>query len=220
MYIAVPSLIILKPLSSNKIIFFDFSRIICKKRFYLTIELSHFLFLLHLYNTKKTIDNLGLSVNEFKDFYLNNCYNENMFKSDGSINPKYNSKKNTGLIAIIFEDHWNDLPAEIKNSIIKYKPNAEKEIKKRLQKAIQNAIQSGFTTFISGMARGIDMWAAEIVIEERKRNPNIKLICTPPFEGFENSWCFLDKSKYHKILKKADYTKFICEHYSKNCFQI
>lgn len=78
----------------------------------------------------KTINNLGLSVNEFKDFYLNNSYNENMFKSDGSINPKYNSKKNTGLIAIIFEDHWDNLPTEIKNSIIKYKPNAEKEIKK------------------------------------------------------------------------------------------
>ena len=78
----------------------------------------------------KTIDNLGLSVNEFKDFYLNNSYNENMFKPDGSINPKYNSKKNTGLIAIIFEDHWDNLPTEIKNSIIKYKPNAEKEIKK------------------------------------------------------------------------------------------
>ena len=78
----------------------------------------------------KTIDNLGLSVNEFKDFYLNNSYNENMFKPDGSINPKYNSKKNTGLIAMIFEDHWDNLPTEIKNSIIKYKPNAEKEIKK------------------------------------------------------------------------------------------
>ena len=83
-----------------------------------------------IYMCNKTIDNLGLSVNEFKDFYLNNSYNENMFKPDGSINPKYNSKKNTGLIAIIFEDHWDDLPAEIKTSIIKYKPNAEKEIKK------------------------------------------------------------------------------------------
>lgn len=83
-----------------------------------------------IYMCNKTIDNLGLSVNEFKDFYLNNSYNENMFKPDGSINPKYNSKKNTGLIAIIFEDHWDDLPTEIKNSIIKYKPNAEKEIKK------------------------------------------------------------------------------------------
>jgi len=55
-----------------------------------------------IYMCNKTIDNLGLSINEFKDFYLNNSYNENMFKSDGSINPKYNTKKNTGLTAIIF----------------------------------------------------------------------------------------------------------------------
>lgn len=78
----------------------------------------------------KTINNLKLSLNEFKEFYLKNNYDENMFKSDGSINPNYNSKKNTGLIAKIFEDHWDNIPSDIKKSIYKYKPNAEKEIKK------------------------------------------------------------------------------------------
>ena len=78
----------------------------------------------------KVIDNLNLSLDDFKKLYLNNNYNENMFKSDGSINPNYNSKKNTGLIAQIFEDHWDKLPSNIKNSILKYKPNADKEIKK------------------------------------------------------------------------------------------
>ena len=78
----------------------------------------------------KVINNLNLSLDDFKKLYLNNNYNENMFKSDGSINPNYNSKKNTGLIAQIFEDHWDKLPSNIKNSILKYKPNADKEIKK------------------------------------------------------------------------------------------
>ena len=41
----------------------------------------------------KVIDNLNLSLDDFKKLYLNNNYNENMFKSDGSINPNYNSKK-------------------------------------------------------------------------------------------------------------------------------
>ncbi len=36
----------------------------------------------------KTINNLKLTLDEFKDFYLNHNYNENMFKSDGSINHK------------------------------------------------------------------------------------------------------------------------------------
>ena len=78
----------------------------------------------------KIINNLEFDINEFKEFYLKNNYNENMFKSDGSINPEYNSKKNTGLIAKIFEDHWDNIPADIKASILKYKPNADKEIKK------------------------------------------------------------------------------------------
>lgn len=53
----------------------------------------------------KVIDNLNLSLDEFKNLYLNNNYDENMFNSDRSINPKYNSKRNTGLIAQIFEGH-------------------------------------------------------------------------------------------------------------------
>lgn len=39
-------------------------------------------------------------------------------------------KKNTGLIAQIFEDHWDNIPSDIKNYIYKYKPNADKEINK------------------------------------------------------------------------------------------
>lgn len=79
---------------------------------------------------KKTINNLELNVNEFKEFYLKNSYDENMFKKDGSINPEYNSKKKTGVIAQIFEDHWFNLNSHTKQSILKYKPNAEKEINK------------------------------------------------------------------------------------------
>ncbi len=97
---------------------------------------------------------------------------------------------------------------------------SEKEAKNRLRLAIQKAIDDGYTTFISGMARGIDMWAAEIVIEERKKNDEIKLICASPYEGFEKSWNFIEKHRYKTILKRADYVKYVCEHYSRQCFQI
>ena len=97
---------------------------------------------------------------------------------------------------------------------------SEIEVKERLQTAIRKTIQDGFTTFISGMARGVDMWAAEIVIEERKKNSNIKLICASPYKGFEKSWSIIEKHRYNTILKKADYIKYVCEHYSRQCFQI
>ena len=96
----------------------------------------------------------------------------------------------------------------------------EKEVKNRLKKAIQEAVNNGYTTFISGMARGVDMWAAELVLEERKSNGDIKLICASPYEGFEKSWSFAEKHRYNSIMKKADYIKYVCEHYSRQCSQI
>ena len=96
----------------------------------------------------------------------------------------------------------------------------EKEVKNRLRDAIRTAIAEGCTTFISGMARGVDMWAAEIVIEERKKNDNIKLICASPYEGFEKTWNLRKRYRYKTILKKADYVQYICDNYSRQCFQI
>ena len=96
----------------------------------------------------------------------------------------------------------------------------ENEVKNRLRKAIRQSIDDGFTTFISGMARGVDMWAAEIVLEEREKNDNIKLICASPFEGFEKSWTYIEKQRDEDILQNADYIKYICSHYSRQCFQI
>ena len=42
---------------------------------------------------------------------------------------------------------------------------SEARAKALLKSAIQQAISERYVTFLSGMARGIDLWAAEIVIE-------------------------------------------------------
>lgn len=96
----------------------------------------------------------------------------------------------------------------------------EREVKERLRKAIREAINDGFITFITGMARGVDMWAGEIVLEERKNDNRIKLICASPFKDFEKSWDIVEKNRYNKIMEQADYVKFVCDHYSRSCFQI
>ena len=89
-----------------------------------------------------------------------------------------------------------------------------------LDKAISEAIRAGYSTFISGMARGVDIWAAEIVLKYRDAGAPIKLICASPFEGFETSWKAEWQNRYKAIMKKADLRRFICEKYSKACFQI
>ena len=96
----------------------------------------------------------------------------------------------------------------------------DSEIIKALEKAISKAVADGFTTFISGMARGVDIWAAEIVLKLRKKNKQIHLICASPYEGFETRWSADWQKRYRKIMKMADYVKFVSPSYSPACFQI
>lgn len=63
---------------------------------------------------------------------------------------------------------------------------SEKEINADLESAIQQAITDGYTTFITGTAYGVDIWAGQIVVRLRKRNPALHLIAAIPFQGFED----------------------------------
>lgn len=62
--------------------------------------------------------------------------------------------------------------------------------------------------------------AAEIVLKLRKKNKQIHLICASPYEGFETRWSANWQKRYRKIMKKADYVKFVSPNYSLSCFQI
>lgn len=102
-----------------------------------------------------------------------------------------------------------------------YEPEeTEEKIKKLLRIAVKQSIEDGYKTFISGMARGFDMWAADIVLEEKKKNPEIKLVCALPMPNFENRWCEEEKKHYKEILKKADFVTVVSPYYSKSCFQV
>ncbi|MBR2847189.1 MAG: DUF1273 family protein [Clostridia bacterium] len=95
----------------------------------------------------------------------------------------------------------------------------ETEIKWLLKKAIMQAVMDGYTTFISGMARGLDMWAAETVLELKKVN-DISLIAVSPYYGFEKHWDAANKAKYYDIIDAAEEVKFMQSEYSKASFHI
>ena len=90
----------------------------------------------------------------------------------------------------------------------------------RLTKEIRQAIADGLNVFISGMARGVDIWAAEIVLSLRDAGEPIKLICASPYKGFETKWSADWQKRYNAIMRKADLVRFICPGYSRACFQI
>jgi len=86
----------------------------------------------------------------------------------------------------------------------------EAEVVALLRDAIQQALDDGFKTFITGMARGVDIWAAEIVLAFRKTNPDIHLICALPHPDFEARWHDDWKARYRAILQQADLVRTIC----------
>ena len=45
----------------------------------------------------------------------------------------------------------------------------EHEIKTLLETTIDRAIARGYTTFLTGMAEGTDIWAAEIILEKKTK---------------------------------------------------
>ena len=96
----------------------------------------------------------------------------------------------------------------------------EENLKKLLRKEIRTAVKDGYTTFISGMAKGVDLIAARVVLEERKKNENIRLICASPYADFEKGWTDREKEEYRIIMEDADETKYICEHCFRGCYQI
>ena len=88
-----------------------------------------------------------------------------------------------------------------------------------LEKEIRQAIADGFSVFISGMARGVDIWAAEIVLRLRDTGEAIRLICGCPYQGFERGWKQSWQDRYNTILSAADLVRHICPGYSQSCFQ-
>lgn len=96
----------------------------------------------------------------------------------------------------------------------------EQEIKSNLEHEIRRAIDDGFNVFITGMARGVDIWAAEIVLQIRQTGVPVRLICASPHQGFEELWSSEWQHRYNAVLEAADLARFICPRYSRGCFQV
>lgn len=90
---------------------------------------------------------------------------------------------------------------------------------RELHRAIDQAIDDGYTTFITGTAKGVDLWAAELVLQERKANPALRLICAVPHPKFGQHWANGWTDRFRSVLARADEIHYICSSYSRSCFQ-
>ena len=83
-------------------------------------------------------------------------------------------------------------------------PLSETAARDWLREQIQSSIAAGFTTFITGMGMGMDIWAAQEVLRLRSTNPALHLIAIEPYPGFAAKWAEGWLDAYREVLQKAD----------------
>lgn len=96
----------------------------------------------------------------------------------------------------------------------------ESDAKRRIRSVLARTVAAGFNTYITGMAEGFDVWAAECVIEMKRENPDVFLVCAVPHTGFESRRSMREKERYRKIIMAADEVESVCGHYFVGCYQI
>ena len=91
---------------------------------------------------------------------------------------------------------------------------SETTAKDWLRYQITQAIEDGFITFITGMGMGVDVWAAETVLQLRNENPSLHLIAVEPYPGFPAKWSKEWLERYNRIMDSADLVKQLYTRYN------
>jgi uncharacterized phage-like protein YoqJ len=94
------------------------------------------------------------------------------------------------------------------------------QLKALLHHEIETLItQHDISHFISGMALGVDQWAAEAVLVLKKTYPHITLESAIPCETQADSWRLNERDRYFSIASKCDKETMLQRGYTKGCMQ-
>jgi uncharacterized phage-like protein YoqJ len=80
-------------------------------------------------------------------------------------------------------------------------------------------VNKNVTHFITGMALGIDLICAEIVIGLKEKYPFITLESAIPYEEQAANWTDNQRDRYYRIAELCDKETLLQHHYDKWCFQ-
>lgn len=75
----------------------------------------------------------------------------------------------------------------------------------------------GVTHFITGMALGVDMYAAEIVLDLKSKYPHITLESAIPCETQAIKWSVASRERYYNIAAKCDKETMLQREYTSDC---
>lgn len=91
------------------------------------------------------------------------------------------------------------------------------QLKRALALQIENLAATGIKHFYTGMALGVDTWAAEIVLNLRETRTDIELTAVLPCETQSIRWAEPQRDKYFSIIQQCDYATMLSRHYTPTC---
>ncbi len=91
------------------------------------------------------------------------------------------------------------------NKLKGYDAKDNKELLWRLHAEIVRHIEEyNVDTFVNGLALGIDLWSAKIVLKLKEKYPHIKLISAIPCRNHPNKWNKESRDLWQEICDKSD----------------
>lgn len=95
------------------------------------------------------------------------------------------------------------------------------QLKQKLFCEILRMTREGVSVFMSGMARGVDLWAAEAVLQIQNVKPSqkIELWAIVPYDRQPLAWSAKERARYQRILEQAAHVEYISHDYYNGCLQ-
>lgn len=108
---------------------------------------------------------------------------------------------------------WSHSPEEV-----------ERHIRAALASRIERlAVEHSATTFLCGMAPGVDLWAADELLRLRSEGrvgESVRLVLAIPYPDFARSFSRSYRPLYDSVLERADEVVYVCQGYHYGCYSM
>ncbi len=91
------------------------------------------------------------------------------------------------------------------------------DLKNRLRMEAERAYEQGCRHFLSGMARGVDLYFAEIVLELGSSFPGVSLEAVIPYPEQAEGWPAGERERYQRLLEQCAVETVVQQFYTPGC---
>lgn len=90
-------------------------------------------------------------------------------------------------------------------------------LKKSMARELEGLYRRGYRHFISGMARGADLYFAEAALELREKYPEVTVEGAVPCQSQASRWPEKERTRWRDVLDRCDLETMVQQNYDRWC---